>query len=195
MSDNSNIPSFGSKAEELQYLANNRWPNGEISCPRCASADIVSQNKRVDTGLYRCRACAKNNNHMIFNAATGTPLMGFQLPLAGIMLISREMNKGREGMSMREMAQQLNTTHVSIINTCRKLGELFTKQEGYLLGEFAPTCAGKVRTRRKGKEYYHPLPDPAPTVEQVAETTEPASAPLGIDGTPKRTGDLPAMSP
>ena len=193
MNDNHTIPSFGSKAEELQYLADNRWPDGKISCPRCSGTNIVPQNKKVATGLYRCRDCAKKHDHMIFNAATGTPLMGFQLPLAGIMLISREMNKGREGMSMREMAQKLNSTHVSIINTCRKLGEMYEKETGYLLGEFAPTCAGKTRTRRKGKDYYHPLP--APNTTAPTAPSEPPSAPLGIDGTPTSSGDFPPMSP
>ena len=69
------LPDFPTRDSEYEYLAANRWADGNVACPRCKNANVGAA---AQARHYFCKACAQTTGRGVFNAMTGTALAGYK---------------------------------------------------------------------------------------------------------------------
>jgi transposase-like protein len=88
----------------FQFMCSIRWPTGEITCPRCGSANVGFVKTRL---LFTCKDCVTQKQ---FSVKVGTIFEDSPIPLnkwlAGIWLIANCKN----GISSHEVARDLKVT-------------------------------------------------------------------------------------
>ena len=139
---NLEIPNFANRGEEYLYLEKNRWPTGEVVCPRCQNPEIIP----LGPGYYRCRPCTNAYGHNPFNATIGTSLCDYRAPLRMFLYAAYVLNLGKYGLSTLGLSEKLNVTIVTSHRICVRLGALNREGMGHILGPFAPKYPRKIRT-------------------------------------------------
>jgi transposase-like protein len=104
-----------SEGDCLEYLREQRWPDG-VTCPHCRSADTIKKGTtRKDAQRYRCHNCDS-----IFNDLTETIFSGHQLSLPEMFYIIREM----EESTTEKTAQELDRTYKTVLDFVHEVQDL-----------------------------------------------------------------------
>jgi transposase-like protein len=95
------------KEDCLEYLREQRWPDG-VTCPHCESADTIKKGTtRKGAQSYRCQACES-----IFNDLTGAVFADHQLTLPEMFHTIRGMEEHRAN----EIFQELDRTDKTVLD-------------------------------------------------------------------------------
>jgi len=93
---------FSDPAVCLEYMKSIKWPDGKITCPKCASDNIGAIATRA---IWKCRACKKQ-----FSAKVDTIFEGSQLGLdKWFVAVWMEANC-KNGVSSLELHRALGVT-------------------------------------------------------------------------------------
>ena len=95
------------KEDCLEYLRDQRWPNG-VTCPHCESADTIKKGTtRKGAQRYQCKNC-----NTIFNDLTETIFAEHQLSIPEMFHIIRKM----EEHTSNDIFQELDRTYKTFLD-------------------------------------------------------------------------------
>jgi len=95
------------KEDCLEYLRDQRWPDG-VTCPHCESADTIKKGTtRKGAQRYRCQDCES-----IFNDLTGTVFAEHQLTIPEMFHIIQRM----EEHTTNKIFEELDRTYKTVLD-------------------------------------------------------------------------------
>src|SRR5450432_3918197 len=93
---------FANEDNAFEFLMNERWPSGVVSCPSCNSEKVAFIATRR---LWRCNGCKKQFSIKVGTVMEDSPI-GFDKWLCGFWLIANAKN----GISSYEIHRALGVT-------------------------------------------------------------------------------------
>src|SRR5689334_9190894 len=102
-------PIFTDEEAAREHLERVLWPNGPV-CPHCGERERITklQGKAHRTGLYRCKACAKQ-----FTVTVGTLYERSHIPLSKWLLATHLLNASKKGISTHQLHRMLGISYKS----------------------------------------------------------------------------------
>ena len=86
----------------LDYLACNRWPSGEVSCPRCGNTGVYHLSK---SGLWQCHECTSDGYR--FSVIAGTIFENSHQPLRDWFRVIHKILTAKKHVSALEIDREL----------------------------------------------------------------------------------------
>ncbi|MBA3913620.1 MAG: IS1595 family transposase [Acidobacteriales bacterium] len=91
----------------VDYLANSRWPNGEVQCPNCGSKSVKYNPKR------RTWQCASHHAKREFSVKLGTVMEDSPISLDKWLMVVWMLTNCKNGVSSYEIARDVKVTQKS----------------------------------------------------------------------------------
>lgn len=142
------IRHFSDKQVCHEFMVRMRWPDGNITCPRCSSDRIGFIATRT---MWQCKGCKKQFSTKVGTIFEDSPL-GMEKWLPAVWLIANAKN----GISSHELARSLGVTQKSAWHMLHRIR--LAMQTGtfdkHLKGEVEADetfIGGKARNMHKGK--------------------------------------------
>ena len=84
------------------YLAYNRWPSGEVSCPRCGNKGVYHLSK---SGLWQCHECTSDGYR--FSVIAGTIFENSHQPLRDWFRVIHKMLTSKKDVSTLQIHREM----------------------------------------------------------------------------------------
>lgn len=137
------------------YFEAQRWPDGNVVCPRCTSDNIHRlEGKTTRPGLFHCNACREP-----FTVTVGTVMESSHLPLTKWALAFHKMAASKKGISAKQMQRELNLgSYRTAWFMCHRIREAMSPAgadpiggEGKTVESDESFIGGKKKNVHKGK--------------------------------------------
>jgi transposase-like protein len=142
------VARFGSEDICRDYLEKLRWPDGAVTCPRCASDSVGTVESRHQ---FTCNAC-----HFRFSVTSGTIFDNTKLPLWKWFAAVYLMVESKKSMSANQIKRTIGTTYKTAWFLCHRIREAMeTLDPGpALFGiiELDETMLARKRHKSKGRQ-------------------------------------------
>jgi transposase-like protein len=107
------------ETKSVEFLENERW-EGQVVCPRCASAEVYKMTgrdgQRNKDYRWRCRSCKK-----FFTVRTGTIFEETRLPLQVWVYAFWKACSSKKGISALQLSREMQITHKSALFILRRI--------------------------------------------------------------------------
>jgi transposase-like protein len=146
--DTFSAPVFSDEQKARRYLERLRWPNGPL-CPQCGSVDHAYEIKPA--GVYRCANSKCQTN---FTVTVNTVMERSHIALHKWLRAFHLMCSSRNGISARQLEQQLDITYRSAWFMVRRIRKAMTAGGVEQFGSprtVEPTIEASRRPARAGK--------------------------------------------
>lgn len=95
------------------FLEKERWPNGEVGCPKCGEIGRAyrltpKEGSKTRKGLWKCGACRKQ-----FTVTVGTIFEDSHIPLHKWLMAFHLLCASKKGMSAHQLHRMLGVTYKS----------------------------------------------------------------------------------
>jgi transposase-like protein len=99
-------PIFHNEAKAEEHIFNQRWPDGEPTCPHCGSTKVRRMGGKTQAGMFLCNDCRDK-----FTVRTGTVMERSHVPLHKWLLATHLMAASKKGMSAKQIERMLGVTY------------------------------------------------------------------------------------
>jgi len=93
---------FADKDRAFQFVKDLRWPDGNVSCPRCRCAETSFVSTRR---IWKCKGCKKQFSLKVGTIFEDSPI-GWEKWLPAVWLLTNSKNS----ISSHELGRALNVT-------------------------------------------------------------------------------------
>lgn len=107
--------------EAFQTFKECRWEGGEPNCPKCGSLAVYTYAARR---IFKCKACCSQ-----FSVTSGTIFASHKLPLRDYLAAIALFVNGAKGVSMLQMARDLNVQYKTMFVLCHKMREAMASDQ------------------------------------------------------------------
>lgn len=118
-----------------QYLADVRWPDGKVICPRCQNEKVYKISRRPWT--WQCKSC--NKKGYSFSVLTGTIFKDTKMPLKAWFKVAYLILSSKKGISAlqvyRMMARTVGADYRTYWYMCHRLRAAMKNEEWPLSGK------------------------------------------------------------
>ena len=152
------LDKFPTEESAEQWLIEQRWPDGEICCPKCGSVDVIERKSRKPRP-FRCRDCRR-----YFRVKTDSLMHSSPLSCRQWVIAMYLFHMSPKGISSVRLAQYLGIQQKSAWHMLHRLRENFVDKipalagivevdEAHIGGRFKVMHAKVKRERRKLPNY------------------------------------------